>query len=289
MEEKMYINWYPGHMKKTKELLKNHMSLVDIVVEVVDSRAPRSSKNPDIDSIAKNKPRIIILNKEDLADPMITSKWIKHYEQSGYHCIALSATSSIGMNKLTLTITKAFEPTKKRLEKKGMIARAPRIIIVGIPNSGKSSLINKLSGRKSAQTGNRPGVTKGKQWVRIRGNLEMLDTPGILWPKLDDDRVSLMLAFTGAIKDDVINLEEIGFEFIRWMQNNCFDKLKERYHLQSDADSETIELMEEIAHKRSFYIQGKEVDYLRTAKAVLSDFRDGSLGNISLESPEDLP
>ncbi len=283
MEEKMFINWYPGHMKKTKELLRDNMNLVDIVVEVVDSRIPGASKNPDIDTIARNKPRIIILNKEDLADPSSTSRWIQHYESLGYFAMAMNATSSSGLNKLYGTIDEAFESTKEKLAKKGMLARAPRIMIVGVPNSGKSSLINKLSGKKSAQTGDRPGVTKGKQWVRMRGNLEMLDTPGILWPKFEDDKVSLMLAFTGAIKDDVLNVEEVGFELIRLMQQNYFENLKERYDLSLDEEAQTIELMDEIARRRGFLHKGKEVDYLRTAKAVLHDFREGNLGRITLE------
>lgn len=285
MEEKMHINWYPGHMKKTKELLQSNMSLIDIVIEVVDSRIPHSSKNPDIDKIAHNKSRIVILNKEDLADPSITFKWIKYYEEKGFIALPFNSTGNLGTEKILSAINRAFVPTKEKLEKKGILARAPRVIIVGVPNSGKSSLINKLSGKKSAQTGDRPGVTKGKQWVRMRGNLEMLDTPGILWPKFEDENVSRMLAFTGAIKEDVLNIEEIGFEFIRFMQAHYFDNLKARYSLSLDRESETIELMNEIAQNRKFFIRGKEIDYLRTAKAVLNEFRSGQLGKISLEEP----
>lgn len=285
MSEPLNINWYPGHMKKTKELLKENMKLVDVVVEVVDSRIAFSSKNPDIDALAGTKARVIILNKEDLADPAVTNKWVNHYQNMGYTAIAMNSTAAGNLDKLNAAINRAFAPTKEKLEKKGMIARAPRIMIVGVPNSGKSSLINKLSGKKSAQTGDRPGVTRGKQWVRLRGNLEMLDTPGILWPKFEDDRVSLMLAFTGAIKDDILNVEEIGFELIKYLQNNYFETLSKRYNLQSSQDAETIEIMDEIAHNRKFFLRGKEIDYLRTAKAVLNDFRGGLLGRISLEAP----
>ena len=285
MSESMHINWYPGHMKKTKDLLKSNMKLVDIVVEVVDSRIPFSSKNPDIDALAQGKSRVIILNKEDLADPLITNKWMHHYQNLGYTAISMNAVSGMNLDKLNGAIAKAFEPKKEKLENRGMIARPPRIMIVGVPNSGKSSLLNKLSGKKSAQTGDRPGVTKGKQWVRLKGNLEMLDTPGILWPRFEDDRVSLMLAFTGAIKDDILNVEEVGFELIKYLQENYFEGLSERYNLQKGQDAETIELMNEIALNRKFFLRGNEIDYLRTAKAVLNDFRGGLLGRISLETP----
>lgn len=285
MEQKMHINWYPGHMKKTKELLQINMKLVDAVVEVVDSRVPYASKNPDIDRIAGNKQRIIVLNKEDLAEQDKTSLWASYYERKGYLAAPFNSIGNLGADRIVQAIHKAFEPTKKKLEQKGMIARAPRIMIVGVPNSGKSTLINKLSGKKSAQTGDRPGVTKGKQWVRMRGNLEMLDTPGILWPKFEDEQVSLMLAFTGAIKEEVLNVEEVGFELIRFLQHHHFEKLLSRYELTLTDEAETIEIMNEIAVKRGFLVRGKEVDYLRTAKTVLNEFRSGQLGRISLEIP----
>ena len=287
MEQKLHINWYPGHMKKTKELLQSNLKLVDTIIEVVDARVPKSSKNPDIDRLAAGKSRVLVLNKEDLADAGTTAKWKKYYEQKGYIVVMFNATGNASADKITSAINQAFLPTKEKLEKKGMIARAPRVMIVGIPNSGKSTLINKLSGKKSTQTGDRPGVTKGKQWVRMRGNLEMLDTPGILWPKFEDDQVSLMLAFTGAIKDDILNIEEIGFEFIRFMQKNYFENLKERYDLKNAQDAETIELMNEIASNRGFLSKGKDIDYLRTAKTVLGEFRSGQLGKITLEQPDE--
>lgn len=287
MEQKLHINWYPGHMKKTKELLQSNLKLVDAIIEVVDARVPKSSKNPDIDRLAAGKSRVLVLNKEDLADAGTTARWKKYYEQKGYIVVMFNATGNAGADKITSAINQAFLPTKEKLEKKGMIARAPRVMIVGIPNSGKSTLINKLSGKKSTQTGDRPGVTKGKQWVRMRGNLEMLDTPGILWPKFEDEQVSLMLAFTGAIKDDILNIEEIGFEFIRFMQKNYFENLKERYDLKNAQDAETIELMNEIASNRGFLSKGKDIDYLRTAKTVLGEFRSGQLGKITLEQPDE--
>lgn len=286
MEERMHINWYPGHMKKTKELLQNNLSIVDIVVEVVDSRIPLASKNPDIDKIANNKPRIIVLNKEDLADPRETGKWISYYQKKGFIAISLNANNGNGIDRLISAIDKAYEPQKEKFISKGMLNRPPRIMIVGIPNSGKSSLINKLTGRKSAQTGDRPGVTKGKQWVRVKGNLEMLDTPGILWPKFEDDRVAMLLAFTGAIKDDVLNVEEIGYQLLDYIIKYDSSLVEKRYSIEIQEEDETINVMDRIALERKFILKGKEIDYLRTGQTILNEFRAGAIGRITLETPE---
>ena len=286
MEERMHINWYPGHMKKTKELLQNNLSIDDIVVEVVDSRIPLASKNPDIDKIANNKPRIIVLNKEDLADPRETGKWISYYQKKGFIAISLNANNGNGIDRLISAIDKAYEPQKEKFIAKGMLNRPPRIMIVGIPNSGKSSLINKLTGRKSAQTGDRPGVTKGKQWVRVKGNLEMLDTPGILWPKFEDDRVAMLLAFTGAIKDDVLNVEEIGYQLLDYIIKYDSSLVEKRYSIEIQEEDETINVMDRIALERKFILKGKEIDYLRTGQTILNEFRAGAIGRITLETPE---
>ncbi|MGL5256769.1 MAG: ribosome biogenesis GTPase YlqF [Proteocatella sp.] len=287
MEERMHINWYPGHMKKTKELLQTNLSLVDIVVEVVDSRIPLASKNPDIDKIANNKPRIIVLNKEDLADPRETGKWISYYQKQGFIAISLNANNGNGLDRLISAIDKAYEPQKEKFVAKGMLNRPPRIMIVGVPNSGKSSLINKLTGRKSAQTGDRPGVTKGKQWVRVKGNLEMLDTPGILWPKFEDDRVAMLLAFTGAIKDDVLNIEEMGYQLLDYIIKYDSKLIEKRYSIEITDEDETINVMDKIALERKFIQRGKEIDYLRTGQTILNEFRAGAIGKITLETPED--
>ncbi len=286
MEEKMHINWYPGHMKKTKELLQNNLSLVDIVVEVVDSRIPLASKNPDIDKIANNKPRIIVLNKEDLADPRETGKWISYYQKKGFIAISLNANNGSGLDRLISAIDKAYEPQKEKFAAKGMLNRPPRIMIVGIPNSGKSSLINKLTGKKSTQTGDRPGVTKGKQWVRVKGNLEMLDTPGILWPKFEDERVAMLLAYTGAIKDDVLNIEEVGYQLLNYIIKYDASLIEKRYSIEIKEDDETINVMDNIALERKFILRGKEIDYLRTGQTILNEFRAGAIGRITLETPE---
>lgn len=285
IEQSMHINWYPGHMKKTKELLESSLSLVDMVVEVVDARIPFASKNPDIDVIAGSKQRVIILNKEDLADPRMTQKWISYYEGKGYIAISLCANSGIGLDKLMSVINKAYEPKKKQLEAKGMIARPPRIMIVGVPNSGKSSLLNKLTGKKSANTGDRPGVTKGKQWVRLKGNLEMLDTPGILWPKFEDEHVAMMLAYTGAIKDDVLSLEEIGYQLLNYVKEYDYSQINKRYNIEFTDKDDTLEIMNEIAYERKFFLRKKEIDYLRTARTILQEYRAGMLGRITLEAP----
>lgn len=287
MEERMHINWYPGHMKKTKELLQTNLSLVDIVVEVVDSRIPLASKNPDIDKIANNKPRIIVLNKEDLADPRETGKWISYYQKQGFIAISLNANNGNGLDRLISAIDKAYEPQKEKFVAKGMLNRPPRIMIVGVPNSGKSSLINKLTGRKSAQTGDRPGVTKGKQWVRVKGNLEMLDTPGILWPKFEDERVAMLLAFTGAIKDDVLNIEEMGYQLLDYIIKYDSKLIEKRYSIEITDEDETINVMDKIALERKFIQRGKEIDYLRTGQTILNEFRAGAIGKITLETPED--
>lgn len=286
MEERMHINWYPGHMKKTKELLQNNLSLVDIVVEVVDSRIPLASKNPDIDKIANNKPRIIVLNKEDLADPRETGKWISYYQKKGFIAISLNANNGSGLDRLISAIDKAYEPQKEKFAAKGMLNRPPRIMIVGIPNSGKSSLINKLTGKKSTQTGDRPGVTKGKQWVRVKGNLEMLDTPGILWPKFEDDRVAMLLAYTGAIKDDVLNIEEVGYQLLNYIIKYDASLIEKRYSIEIKEEDETINVMDNIALERKFILRGKEIDYLRTGQTILNEFRAGAIGRITLETPE---
>lgn len=285
---RVHINWYPGHMKKTKELLATNITLVDVLVEVVDSRIPFSSKNPDIDSIAKNKPRILILNKDDLAEPRITEKWIKHYEAEGYIVINVSLLDSKAGSKIHSIIAKAFEPKSKQLEEKGMKQRAIRVMIVGVPNSGKSTVINRLSGKKSTPTGDRPGVTKGKQWVRLKGDLEMLDTPGILWPKFEDDHVAKMLAFTGTIKDTVLEMEDIAYELIETIKIRHLDAINRRYEMDFSGEEATIEMMDQIAKKRGFVTRGKEIDYERLSKTLLLEFRSGAIGRISLEDPEEI-
>ncbi|WP_300282380.1 ribosome biogenesis GTPase YlqF [Peptacetobacter sp.] len=286
-DDNLNINWYPGHMKKTKDLMKANLKLVDVVVELLDSRIPYSSKNPDIDVLTAGKPRVVLLNKSDISDRSKLNKWINYYKEQGIKAIPIDAMKGTGVNKIIDECKNAVKDKMDSLKEKGRKERAIRIMIVGVPNVGKSSLINKLTGRRSTQTGDRPGVTKGKQWVKLRGNLELLDTPGILWPKFEDQEVALNLAFTRAIKDEILDIETLALRLIEKLMIIEPEKIKARYKLETLGES-GIETMDMIAKKRGFITGRKEIDYTRTATTVLNEFRTGKLGNITLEVPEDI-
>ena len=286
-DDNLHINWYPGHMKKTRDLVRNNLKLVDVVVELLDSRIPFSSRNPDIDNLAGNKPRVVILNKCDLADRAKLDKWIKYYKDRGIKAIPVDTLKGVGLNKLVDECRNAVKDKMDALKEKGRKERPIRIMIVGIPNVGKSSIINKLTGRKSTVTGDRPGVTKGKQWVRLKGNLELLDTPGILWPKFEDQDVALNLAFCRAIKDEILDVETLALRLIGKLMEIEPEKLKARYKLEELGDRD-IETMDMIGRKRGFIMGNKELDYTRIATTVLNEFRDGKIGKITLEVPEDI-
>ncbi len=280
----MNINWYPGHMKKTKDLLQENIKLVNIIIEVVDARIPESSKNPDFDNLFKDKKRLIVLNKYDLADPNLNKLWEEYYKSKGWSVVLYNSTNNKELRKLDNAIAEASKEIIERYKKRGLINRTIKAMIVGIPNVGKSTLINSLAKRKSAKTGNMPGVTKGKQWIRLTGNIDLLDTPGILWPKFDDDKLALNLAFTGAIKDEVLNLEEISFNFVeKMMELNKLDAIIEKYGIE--AGDKPLDILDNIAYKKGFLLNNKEIDYLRVANLLLNDFRNGRLGNITLEMP----
>lgn len=284
-DDNMNINWYPGHMKKTKELVQNNLKLVDVVIELLDARIPFSSKNPDIDNLVGDKPRIVLLNKSDMCKKNDLDSWISYYADRGIKAIPINAMNGQGVNNV---ISECKNLTKAMMEKyseKGRQARAIRIMIVGVPNVGKSSLINKLSGRRSTQTGDRPGVTKGKQWVKIRGDMELLDTPGILWPKFEDQNVAINLAFTRAIKDEILDVETLGLRLIERLSNIAPNDLQERYKL-SEIHDQAIDTMEEIGRKRGFLLGKNELDYTRIATTVLNEFREGKIGKITLEFPD---
>ncbi|NYB75541.1 MULTISPECIES: ribosome biogenesis GTPase YlqF [Sedimentibacter] len=283
----MNINWYPGHMKKTKDLLQENLKLVNIVIEVIDARIPISSKNPDFDNLFRDKKRLIVLNKYDLADPNLNKAWEAYYKSKGWSVVLYNSTNNKELRKLDNAIAEASKEIVERYKKRGLLNRTIKAMIVGIPNVGKSTLINSLAKRKSAKTGNMPGVTKGKQWIRLTGNIDLLDTPGILWPKFDDDKLALNLAFTGAIRDEVIVLEEISLKFVEKMiELNKVDAILEKYDIEQG--EKPLDILDNIAYKKGFLLNKTEIDYLRVANLLFNDFRNGKLGNITLEKPEEL-
>ena len=271
------INWYPGHMKKTRELIQNSIKMVDVVIEVIDARIPVSSRNPIINQLVEGKPRVIILNKKDLSDPNQNKKWIEKFAGEGNNVIELNSMSGEGVNKLYSLLEKLHgEVIKTKLN------RPLRLMIVGVPNAGKSSLINRMTGRKSTQTGDRPGVTKGKQWLTISGGMQLLDTPGILWPKFEDPKAGLNLAYCGSIKEEILDVSDLALSFIETMQERYPELLTKRYKLEKLGET-PLETMEEIAEKRGFILPGKRIDYERCARTVMDEFRSGKIGKITLE------
>lgn len=275
------INWYPGHMKKTRELIQENLKMVDAVIEVIDARIPVSSRNPIIDELVKSKPRIIVLNKSDLADAGRSKAWEEKFKADGNRVLSMNCMSGAGVKDLFKLLEKmAADKNKERTMQK-----AYRLMIVGVPNVGKSSLINRMTGKKSAQTGDRPGVTKGKQWLKLQNNMQLLDTPGILWPKFEDPKVGLNLAFCGSIKDEILDVPTLGMELIGVLAENYPDLLMERYKLEEIAET-PLENMENMAIKRGCILPGKRIDYERIGKLVLDEFRGGKIGRITLEEAE---
>lgn len=283
----MNIQWFPGHMMKTQRMMEENIKLIDIVIEIVDARLPLSSRNPKIDEIAGAKPRLLLLNKSDIADPDITAQWERYFLKKGIPTLAISST---GNKKLSFIFAKCREILADKIQKqkeKGITNRSIKVMIVGVPNVGKSSLINKLSGRKSAITGDRPGVTRGKQWIRLDNGIELLDTPGILWPKFDDDQVGKKLAFTGAIKDEIMDVEELACHLLVFFKENYPLKLTERYKMTDFEDMQSYEMLTLLGRKRGFVVSGGEIDTERAARILLDEFRGAKLGNITLEKPSD--
>ncbi|MBN2260952.1 MAG: ribosome biogenesis GTPase YlqF [Clostridiales bacterium] len=280
----MSINWYPGHMKKTKELIQENLKLVDVVVELLDARIPESSKNPQIDDLVKGKEKIIVFNKFDLADPIVLESWIKYYKNRGIKSIPINCLTGEGVNRLVHEIRMTAQPKFEKMQAKGLKDRAIRVMIVGIPNVGKSSLINKLAGKKAAKIGNKPGVTRGKQWIRIRKDLELFDTPGILWPKIESAHVGQNLAYVGSIRDEILDIEEIAISFIEFLMKNYPELLKKRYQVELE-NKEPIEVMDEMAIKRGCILKANEIDYFKISNILLDEYRNGKLGKISLEWP----
>lgn len=280
----MNFQWYPGHMTKAKRMMQEDIKLIDVVIELVDARIPISSKNPDIDELAKNKSRIILLNKYDLADPQRTEEWKVYFERNGYYVAKVNSKSGYGVKDVQGVIMEACKEKIARDRKRGIINRPIRAMIVGIPNVGKSTFINSFAGKACTKTGNKPGVTKGKQWIRLNKNVELLDTPGILWPKFEDQTVGLRLAFIGSIKEELLNVTDLSLELIDFLNQYYTKALAERYEIEEGQDK--IQTLGKIAEKRSCKSKGDEWDYNKAAKIVLEDFRNGRLGKITLEFPE---
>lgn len=276
----MNINWYPGHMKKTKEEIINSLKLVDIVLEVIDARIPDSSRNPLISEITQKKDRIIIMNKTDLSDPNENEKWIKKFADSGIKAIKINSKEKINTRQIYNTAREILEEKFKKNEEKNIENENIRMMVVGVPNSGKSTFINNIAKRKGAKVGNRPGVTQQKQWIKTNERILLLDTPGVLWPKLEGDS-GLHLSFTNAIKDEILNVEELCLKFLEFMKEFYPDNLKERYKI--DPTSTAIEIYDQIGLKRGAIIRKGEVDYTRCANLIFNDFRSGKLGRITIE------
>lgn len=273
-----HINWYPGHMKKTRALIAENLKMVDIVIEVIDARIPVSSRNPIIDELVKSKRRLIILNKSDLSDPKANEAWAETFKKQGNLVLTMNCMTGIGVGQLYKLLSRLQdEKNEGQLRKKSL-----RMMIVGVPNVGKSSLINRMTGKKSAKTGDRPGVTKGKQWLGLENGMQLLDTPGILWPKFEDPQVGLNLAFCGSIKDEILDTASLALELIKVLQRDYPQLLRERYKLD-ELDEDALVNMEAIAAKRGFILPGKRIDYERCARTLLDEFRGGKIGNITLE------
>ena len=281
----MTIQWYPGHMAKAKRQMIEKIKLIDVVVELVDARIPQSSRNPLVDEIAGSKPRLMILNKSDLADPDKTAVWIDYFREKGYEALAVNAQTGEGTKAIPQAVRRLTAERRARSERKGMNPRADRALILGIPNVGKSTLINRLAGKKIAKIGDRPGITTAQQWVKIGKTMELLDTPGILWPKFDDESIGLRLAATGAIKDEILDSQEIAVFILRFLLENDPVALKERYQLSALPEDDIVFLFDEIGKRRGCMISGGDIDYDKTAEIIIRDFRTQKLGRQTLELP----
>ena len=286
-QDQMNIQWYPGHMTKTRRQIEADLPQVDAVGELVDARMPMSSRNPDIDSICGNKPRIIVLNRMDLADPEATKRWADYFKSKGMAVVITDCKSRKGINSFEPAVRSVLKEKLQRDAAKGM-HKPMRIMIVGIPNVGKSTLINQISGRKGAKAENRPGVTRGKQWVTVNSSLLLLDTPGILWPKFDDPNVGLMLAYTGAVKDGILDVEELACYLIQLLHRRYPNALKERYGIDTNDDLPGWELLEMAGRKRGFLVSGGEINIERMAKVLVDEYRSGKLGCFTLEEPGEM-
>lgn len=282
----MAINWFPGHMVKTRREIEENLKLVDAVIEIRDARIVRSSKNPQVDKIIKNKPRLVLLNKADIAESAVTRRWIRKLENDTTRVLEVNSLTGQGLNSIKPALTELLHEKLERSRNRGIVNYTMRVMVVGIPNVGKSSFINKMAKASIAKVGDRPGVTKNKQWIKTKDGIELLDTPGILWPKFEDEKTSLNLAFTGAIKDEIMDIETLALRLVERLSRHYGDRLMERYKIDSISE-DPLETMEKIARKRGCIMARGDIDYNRVAVMLLDEFRGNKLGNITLEWPEE--
>ncbi len=280
----MQVQWYPGHMTKAKRMMLEDIKLIDLVIELIDARVPTSSRNPDIDEIAKGKSRLAVLNKSDLADPRKNDEWLKYYQNKGTPALLVDSRNRTGFAPIGKAIEEACRVKIERDKKRGIINRPVRAMVVGIPNVGKSTFINSMCKKASAKTGNKPGVTKGKQWINLNKNVELLDTPGILWPRFDNELTGMHLAFIGSISDEIVDEVELAIELMNYLKKSYVGVLFNRYEV--DESKETPVILNDIAIKRGCLKKGNETDYSKAANILLDDFRSGKLGRITIEDPE---
>ena len=282
----MNIQWYPGHMTKAKRAMKEDIKLIDLVIELVDARVPLSSRNPDIDDLAKGKARMVLLNKSDLADERVNAQWAAWFEAKNIHAVKVDSRNKGTVKQVQSVVQEACKEKIERDRKRGIMNRPIRTMVVGIPNVGKSTFINSFAGKACAKTGNKPGVTKGNQWIRLNKTLELLDTPGILWPKFEDQAVGLKLALIGSINDQILNKDDLACRCIRILKERYPGMVSQRFGLETE-DKEPAAILEDVARLRSCLMKGGELDIARAAAMVLDDFRSGKLGRVTLERPED--
>ena len=280
----MNYQWYPGHMTKAKRMMQEDIKLIDLVIELVDARVPLSSRNPDIDELGKNKARLILLNKADLASEKYNDEWMDYFKEKGCFAVKVNSRNGMGIKAISGVIQEACKEKIERDRRRGILNRPVRAMVVGIPNVGKSTFINTFAGKACAKTGNKPGVTKGKQWIRLNKSVELLDTPGILWPKFEDQMVGLRLAMIGSIRDEILNTDELALKLIDFLKKNYTGLLNRRY--QCSETGESVAILGEIAENRACRLKGNELDYTKASLLLIDDFRSGRLGKITLEFPD---
>lgn len=278
----MNIQWYPGHMTKAKRAMKEDIKLIDLIIELVDARVPLSSRNPDIDELGAGKARIVLLNKSDLADERCNSAWESYFVAKGCHVIKVNSKSGAGLKQINGVVQEACKEKIERDRRRGILNRPVRAMVVGIPNVGKSTFINSFAGKACAKTGNRPGVTKGNQWIRLNKSLELLDTPGILWPKFEDQQVGIRLALIGSVNDEILNKDELAMELIRFLTKKYPRVLSERYGIETE---DALEALMQVAQARACLAKGGELDLVKASNLLIDDFRNGKLGRMTLELP----